>query len=231
MHVADNWSADGTYERALELREHGALVVTRWPEEGPAGTYDAFENMREKERIMLASGADWVLHTDVDELRESPWPGVGLRDALHHVELRGANAVDHTCVIFPPTDDAYVSGSDFGAHFRRFEFGRRHGHFRQVKAFKPLPGLELASSAATTRTSPVGRSSRSSSCCATTRSARRRTAAARCTSTACRVSAPPGVRAAGTRTTTASAQRRASCATRGSCIHSTASTRASCPSD
>jgi hypothetical protein len=147
VHVIDNWSTDGTHERMLELRRQGPLVVTRWPAAGPDDVYDAFANMREKERVMLASGADWVLQTDVDELREGPWPGVGLRDALHHVEARGANAVDHTCVIFPPVDDSYVPGSDFGAHFRHFEFGRRRGHFFQVKAFKPLDGLELASTA------------------------------------------------------------------------------------
>ena len=147
VHVIDNWSDDGTYERALDLRQHGPLVVTRWPAAGPGSSHDAFENMREKERVMLASGADWVLQTDVDELRESPWPGVGLRDALHHVQSRGANAVDHTCVIFPPIDDSYVPGSDFGAHFRHFEFGRRRGHFLQVKAFKPVGGLEIASTA------------------------------------------------------------------------------------
>jgi hypothetical protein len=54
----------------------------------------------------------------------------------------GFNAVDHTVLVFHPTDDEYAAGVDFGTYFRWFEFGDRPGHFRQVKAWKNL-GIEI----------------------------------------------------------------------------------------
>ncbi|MEY2591678.1 MAG: hypothetical protein QOJ67_3662, partial [Acidimicrobiaceae bacterium] len=65
-------------------------------------------------------GAHWYIHTDVDEIRLSPWPGVTLRDALHHVDRLGFTAVDYNSVQFRPIDDGFVDRSSFEDYFHHF---------------------------------------------------------------------------------------------------------------
>jgi hypothetical protein len=48
--------------------------------------------------------ADWFIHHDADEFRESPWPGVTLRESLRRVEAAGYTAVDFEVLHFWPTD-------------------------------------------------------------------------------------------------------------------------------
>ena len=95
----------------------------------------------------------------------------------------GFNAVDHTVLVFHPTEDsAFAAGDDVREHLRHFEFGARPGHFAQIKAWsaRRRGGSSSPPRAATTRASRAGACSRTSSCCCTTPCARRSTASARC---------------------------------------------------
>jgi hypothetical protein len=147
VRLVDNWSTDDTVERALALGLGDALTVERFPAEGPSETYDWEALLRNTERIARELGDGWVIHQDVDEVRRSPWPGVSLRDALHHVQRLGYNAVDHTSLVFVPTDDSFQPGDDMEQVLRHFEFGARPGHFVQIKAWNAAAGpADLASS-------------------------------------------------------------------------------------
>ncbi len=146
VRVVDNWSTDDTVARVEALGLGERVRVERFPAEGPSATYDWQALLRNTERIAAESGADWVIHHDADEVRESPWPGVGLRDALHHVQRCGFNAIDHTVIDFVPVDDGFAGG-DVEGHMRHFRFGTRPGHFVQVKAWRADRGaVDLAGS-------------------------------------------------------------------------------------
>jgi hypothetical protein len=144
VHFIDNWSTDDTYELASE---HPAVVVAERFPGRPSRLYEWEPLLHYVEDVAADLDTDWVVHHDADEWRTSPWPGVPVIDALHWVETAGYNAVDHTVVVHPPTDGRFVPGEDVTTSLRHFEFGRRPGHFTQIKAWRPEVGrVDLASS-------------------------------------------------------------------------------------
>jgi hypothetical protein len=135
--VLDNWSTDGTWEIARSLLGRGVLDVRRFPASGPSDTYSSSALLAEKERLMRELDADWFLHTDIDEVRRSAWPGVTLREGLFRVGRAGYDAVDFTVVVHPAVDEAFVAGMDHERHFRHFAFSSPLWDFLRVNAFHP----------------------------------------------------------------------------------------------
>ncbi len=132
-HVIDNWSTDGT----------GELCDERF---GSRDTYDWAELLERVEELASRCGADWAMLLDADELRVAPWPGATLREALWTVQRAGFNAVDHTVLHFPPTDDSFAPGGDPRAHLRHAEFWSGPGFAPQVKAWRAEHRVRLAPS-------------------------------------------------------------------------------------
>ena len=146
VHLIDNWSTDRTVERAARFLGRGLHAITKFPPEGPSSTYDWHALLTHVEDLSFRSRANWCIHYDADEIRESPWPQVRLRDALYRVEREGFNAVDHTCVVFHPTTQQPAVDLAID-RFAWFEFGKRPGHFSQIKAWKrPNIRVRLAES-------------------------------------------------------------------------------------
>ncbi len=139
VHVVDNWSTDGTFELVEERLGAGRLALERFPAEGPSPHFELERLLERVEEIAHASGADWVVHHDADEIREPPWAGVSLREGLYALERWGFDCVDHTVVNFVPTDDRFSPGDDLAAAFEWCELGESPGHFLQQKAWKPRP--------------------------------------------------------------------------------------------
>lgn len=146
VHLIDNWSTDGTFDIAsgLALSDSG-ITVERFPE-APGTEYPWQRLLERTVQVAQASGSGWYVHVDSDEMRESPWLGVGLADAIAHVDACGYNAVDFTVIDF-----RYLVGEDIGNRpwesMRFFEWGRRPGHFQQVKGWKYIgQPVDLASS-------------------------------------------------------------------------------------
>jgi SAM-dependent methyltransferase len=140
VHLIDNWSTDSTVDRASAFFGKGLTSITRFPASGPTGTYDWHALLTHVEQLGLEAQADWIIHHDADEIRESPWPGVSIKQALYQVEEQGFNCIDHTCLVFPPSDGrAFPLDGDLHSHFRGFQFGNRPGHFLQLKAWKRQP--------------------------------------------------------------------------------------------
>ncbi|MDQ1591836.1 MAG: hypothetical protein QOG71_2463 [Pyrinomonadaceae bacterium] len=138
VYLLDNWSSDRTFEIAGEFLGHGLAGLERFPAGGASHSYDWRELLRRVEELSQTIEADWFIHHDADELRESPWPGVSLRDGLYRVERSGFNSVDHTVVNFRPVDNSFAANSDFESHFKFFEFGRTQPDYVQVKAWQNL---------------------------------------------------------------------------------------------
>jgi len=135
VYLIDNWSTDGTAELARAFLGHGLIGIEQFPPGGRV-CHHWGPQLRRVEELAHTMEGDWFIHHDVDEIREAPWPGVSLRDALYHVEQCGFNCVDHTLINFRPVDNSFVPGSDFGHHFRYWEPGKNPGHFEQMKAWK-----------------------------------------------------------------------------------------------
>ena len=136
--VIDNWSTDRTGEIARSYLGKGVIEVERYPETQPT-TYDWGRLLTHKVEIANRLGADWVIHYDADEWRQSPWFGLSLRDALWIADQSGFNTVDHTVMTFPPIDDGYVPGRDFRTYFTAFEWGVANGDDVRLNAWKVLP--------------------------------------------------------------------------------------------
>ncbi len=140
-YLIDNWSTDGTYEKALALRGRGLVGLERFPPGGPSATFDWENLLKRKEELCRELKADWFIHHDADEIHESPWKGACLRDAVYWVDQQGYNAIDLTMLVFPPIDDSYRSGSSLAAHFRYCEFDPMpRGAVPLVRAWKAVGG-------------------------------------------------------------------------------------------
>lgn len=136
VYLIDNWSSDGTVAAAQPLLGRGLLHIERFPASGQNETFDLHSLLSRVEAVAASLDADWFIHHDADEVRESPWPEVSLKDALRYADAWGFNAVDHTVIDFPPIDNEFFVGTDFRRHFTHGCFGRRPGHFLQIKAWK-----------------------------------------------------------------------------------------------
>ena len=145
VHLIDNWSTDGTYERVADLAaSSGRATVERFPAAGPSEACKWTALVSRVGQVAAGSTADWVIFQDADEIRLSPWPGVSLRDAIWAVDRAGYNLIDHTVVNFRPVDMRDFPGTDPLEHFSHFEFGRRPGHFLQMKAWKRRADIRIA---------------------------------------------------------------------------------------
>ena len=150
VYVLDNWSTDGTLELAAAFGTQLA-GLERFPPGGPAATYDLRRILGRVEQIAATLDADWVILHDADERRRSPWPDLGLRQALYMVERRGFTCVDHITLTFWPTAGApvYDGTADVEDVLTSFEFSDHPGHFHQRRAWKQVPRrpVDLASTA------------------------------------------------------------------------------------
>ncbi len=136
VHLIDNWSDDRTLDVARELATRGTVTIEQFPPEGPRKYYEWRRLLGRVDEIASRSDAHWCLHHDADEIRQAPWEGVGLRDALYDVDRRGFNAIDHTVLVFPPAHQVLAPDADIESAFTHCRFGTNPGHFCQIKGWK-----------------------------------------------------------------------------------------------
>ncbi len=120
VYLIDNRSTDDTRSQARSWLERGLLEIEEFPavaEPEGADRFDWTAILRRKEELAGSLDADWFLHHDADEFRETPWPGIGLGDGIRWVDRLGYNCIDFRVFNFPPVDDSF-SGGDPRTHFR-----------------------------------------------------------------------------------------------------------------
>lgn len=137
VHVVDNWSTDDTPAIVERYVAPGKVSMERFPADGPTPYFELGPLLEKVSEVAHTSGADWVVHHDCDEIHDSAWRGVSLRQGLYCVERFGFNVVDHTAVEFRPVEDTWVPGDDLATSFEWFEFGSAPAHFTLLKAWKP----------------------------------------------------------------------------------------------
>jgi glycosyltransferase involved in cell wall biosynthesis len=140
VYLLDHRSTDNTVEQASEWLGKGLIQIERFPD---SSGYSDRNNDKYiwtdilKRKVELASmlGADWYIHHDADEFRESPFPLVSLRSGIALANLLGFNAIDFALLNFRPTDNGFKSGGDVRESLQRFEWGEEFNSL-QVKAWK-----------------------------------------------------------------------------------------------
>jgi hypothetical protein len=80
-----------------------------------------------------------VIHADADELRESPWPELSLKQAIWLVDRAGFNVIDFALFNFWPIDDQFSPQGDLREAFPYYEPGQGFDH-AQLKCWKKQPG-------------------------------------------------------------------------------------------
>ncbi|SCY44031.1 methyltransferase domain-containing protein [Nitrosospira sp. Nsp13] len=146
IHVFDNWSTDGSWDLVNTLVTSGKVRhAERFPDKS-SGDYKWKLQLEKTAEYAAKLDVDWVMHHDADEIRCSPWYGISLRDAFAWVNSLGYSAVDFTVIDFRfLTRQPQISNS-YQNNLNHFEFGRRPGHFEQIKAWKNNTKVDLASS-------------------------------------------------------------------------------------
>ena len=145
VYLIDNRSTDDTVERARGRLGRGVVGIEEFPPAlEPNGSPQVAWNaiLQRKVEVARAIPADWYIHHDADEIRESPWPGCSLRDGIQWVDQLGFTAIDFRVLNFPPVDSAFEAGVDPKEHFTRFEEAAEYDRV-QIKCWKACPEVTL----------------------------------------------------------------------------------------
>lgn len=141
VHIVDNWSTDSTLDIIESLMGKYTNISYEVFPDREERQYVWFEILNRKVQYAQANNYDWYIHYDADEIRESCWGG-SLIEGIERVDKLGYNAIDHTVIDFRPVKNGFKRTKNPESYFKYFEFGRRPGHFAQVKAWKNIPGVE-----------------------------------------------------------------------------------------
>ena len=141
VYVIDNWSTDGTYELAKKFEGKGLVGLERFPKDGPSKYFKLKDIVLHAEKISQKLKANWLIWQDCDEILKSPWKNLNLKEGIFIVDKSGYNAIDHTVIDFHPVDNNFETGTNYDDYFKYFEFGKKPGHFGQIKTWKKLDEL------------------------------------------------------------------------------------------
>jgi hypothetical protein len=147
VYLLDDGSTDATVEEARRFEGSGLIAVEQLVKRRRGERLGPFRwehILGRKEELARELDGDWFLHSDADELRESPWPDRSLAEAVAAVDRLGYNAIDFRVFNFPPTRDGFARGDDLRTFFRHFEPGAVFDKL-QVKCWKKHPGIDLRS--------------------------------------------------------------------------------------
>ena len=148
VYVVDNWSTDGTVERAQEFLGKGLIGLERFPASGPLETYEWRRILGRLESLAECIETDWFMLHDADERRHSPWPDMNLKAAVYYVDRCGFNCIDHVVLNYWPTTNWFDPTQDVERQLRHYTFSDHPGHFHQRKIWKnPRCGVSFAPSA------------------------------------------------------------------------------------
>jgi hypothetical protein len=143
IHYFDNWSNDGSWEIISDFQNQGMVIQCQRFPDAPTNQYCWQAQLKKTEEYASKIDADWVMHYDADEIRISPWGETTLKQGILNVDALGYNAIDFTVIDF-----RYTFKNDISEYFEdkltHFEFGRRPGHFSQIKCWKNQGKVSLA---------------------------------------------------------------------------------------
>jgi hypothetical protein len=139
VYLLDHGSTDATVQEAERHLGHGLVRIESLPAPDDGSHVPAWEQvLRRKEELAASLDADWFIHHDADEFRESPWPGLRLREAIQRVDAQGYDAIDFELLNFRPTHDSFRAGTDVREAFPFYEPGEAFDR-PQIRCWKKGP--------------------------------------------------------------------------------------------
>jgi hypothetical protein len=140
VYFIDNASTDRTVQEVEPHLGRGVIAIEQLSTgSGSGAAADSLFRwetiLRRKEALGQTLAADWFIHHDADEFRESPWRAMTLRDAIHQVDAAGFNAIDFEVFNFPPTMAALPPEVDVREAFTRYEPPQEFDRL-QIKCWK-----------------------------------------------------------------------------------------------
>lgn len=140
VYLLDHRSTDNTVEQASKWLDKGLIHIERFPDSARCSecNQDRFiwtNILKRKEELASTLGADWYIHHDADEFRESPFLGISLRSGIILANLFGFNAIDFCLLNFRPTDNRFPEGGDVRGSLKWFQWGEGFNSL-QIKAWK-----------------------------------------------------------------------------------------------
>jgi len=140
VYLIDNHSTDETVREASQWLGRGLINIEKFPENlrqnhESYNFYDWTGILHRKEELAREISADWFIHHDADEIREGPWPGLTLKEAIHWVDTLGYNCIDFRIFNFPPVDDGFKRGEDPRSYFTFYEECPEYDRI-QIKCWK-----------------------------------------------------------------------------------------------
>jgi predicted nucleic acid-binding Zn-ribbon protein len=145
IYFLDDGSTDGTVEAVEPYANRGVIKIERLRDAAAARSSEfSWERiLRRKAQLASELDADWFIHHDADEFRESPWADVPLKEAIRRVDTMGYNAIDFASLDFRPTDDRF-RGGDARPVFDFYSEGAPYDKV-QIRCWKKTSGVDLAS--------------------------------------------------------------------------------------
>jgi hypothetical protein len=151
VYLIDNCSTDNTVEEASRLLGKGLLEIERYPKDETTSSsanreYAWQELLKRKEELASELDAEWFIHADADEFRESVWPGLKLAESIHLIDDLGYNAIQFQVLNFRPVTDNFIPGEDVRKYLTAYESPESFDAL-QIKAWKKREQrVDLASS-------------------------------------------------------------------------------------
>ena len=149
VYLLDDGSTDDTVAVVEPLVGRGVLAIERLREparDQPAESFDWERILLRKAQLACELDADWFVHHDADEFRQSPWANLTLKDAIRSVDTLGFNAIDFWSLDFWPVHDDFLEGDDVRTAFNFYAEGAAHDRL-QIRCWKKTDApVDLASS-------------------------------------------------------------------------------------
>jgi glycosyltransferase involved in cell wall biosynthesis len=146
VHMLDHHSTDGTVAALERFVKSGMVRIESFPAVVTPGDnrFSWTQMLTRKEQLARELDADWFIHHDADEFRESPWPHLNLREGIALVDRLGYNAIDFAVLTFRPTQDGFDAGADIREAFQHYDAGEAFDR-TQIKCWKKSESVDLAS--------------------------------------------------------------------------------------
>jgi glycosyltransferase involved in cell wall biosynthesis len=136
VYLLDHGSTDATVREAERYLGAGLVHIESLPAPDDGSRWPAWEQvLRRKEDLAASLDADWFIHHDADEFRESPWPDLRLREAIQRADAQGYDAIDFDLLNFRPTHDSFRAGTDVREAFPYYQRGEAFDR-PQVRCWK-----------------------------------------------------------------------------------------------
>lgn len=149
VYFLDDGSTDGTAAIVERRAGRGVIGIERRAEPGAEAAAAAFDWERillRKAQLAQELDADWFIHHDADEFRESPWAHLSLKEAIRRVDALGFNAIDFNCFDFWPVHDGFHPGDDVREAFTCYAAPAPYDRL-QIRCWKKTgEAVDLASS-------------------------------------------------------------------------------------